>query len=326
MNSTVLDEVLIKAEAETNPQYGHKPSDRPLEEHIKKGIVNLDKPAGPTSQQVTSWVKNILKVKKAGHSGTLDPKVTGVFPIGIEDSTKIIHTVLPSRKEYVAFLRLHSEVKESKLQETLDYFQGELFQRPPLKSSVKRKLRKRTIYEIELIESEGQNILIRINCEAGTYIRKLCHDIGLVLGTGAHMQELRRTKAGPFDESSIVKLHDLKDTYEFYNENGDEKQLRNYIHPIESGVMHLRKIWLKDSAVSAICHGAMLNAPGVARLSNGIQKDDFVALMTLKDELVALARSHKKSDEIMEMNHGVVASLEAVIMAPNIYPKKWGKD
>ncbi len=323
MESEIAGEILIKGQCETDPRYGTEPENRPLDSYITNGVINLDKPSGPSSHQVSSWVKKILGVEKAGHSGTLDPAVTGVLPVAIENSTKILKTLLLATKEYVCLMSLHGDVSDEKLKEVLRYFHGKIYQKPPLKSAVKRRLRIKTIYYIDLIERDGRDVLFRVGCEAGTYIRKMCRDIGLVLGTGAHMQELRRTKAGPFDENSLVTLHDLKDAYEFYRDSGDESELRRYILPVESAVKHLKRIWINDGAVDALCHGADLNAPGICRMDSRIELSNIVAIFTLKNELVAIGSSLRSSSEIMDMRKGRVVDMERVIMPPSTYPRKW---
>lgn len=317
------NKVIVKSDDEPDPRYGCYPEKRSIEEYLKKGIINLDKPSGPTSHQVVHWVKEILKIDKAGHSGTLDPKTTGVLPVALEDSTKIIRVFFPFKKEYVTIMNLHKNVPEENLKEVLNYFQGRIIQRPPVKSSVKRQLRVRTVEYIKFLEKDEKSVLFIVGCESGTYIRKLCHDIGLILGVGAHMTELRRTKAGPFTEKSARTLHDIKDAYEFYIEDENEKYLREYILPIEVGVEHLKKVWAKDSAISAICHGADLNAPGISKFNSGIEVTELVAIMSLKNELVAIGTSLRTSDEIMEMDRGKVIDLERVIMKIGTYPKKW---
>lgn len=318
-------EILIKSEEEADPRYGCTPEERNIVEYIKNGIVNIDKPPGPTSHQAVSYVKEILHLNKAGHSGTLDPKVTGCLPTGLENSAKILRTLLPYGKEYVVVMKLHQDASKKRVKKLLKYFVGEIYQKPPLKSAVKRQLRKRNIYYIKFLEKDGKYVLFRVGCEAGTYIRKLCHDVGLILGVGAHMQELRRTKAGPFDETTLVKLHDLKDAYEFYRENGDEKYLRRLIHPMEFGVSHLKKIWVRDGAISAVCHGANLYAPGVSKLDAGIERDELIAIFSLKDELVAIGRALHNSDKIYETNSGAVVELNRVIMDTDVYPRMWKK-
>jgi H/ACA ribonucleoprotein complex subunit 4 len=316
--------ILVKeGEEKTDPQYGCPPDKRPIEEHIRKGIVNVDKPAGPTSHEVSAWVKCIFHIQKTGHSGTLDPNVTGVLPIGLEEGTKVLQALLLAGKEYVTLMKLHGDTTNSQIKKTFSLFHGEIYQRPPLKSAVKRELRTRHIYSIKYIEREGDYVLFTVDCEAGTYIRKLCHDAGLILGVGAHMQELRRVRAGPYREDTIVTLHDLRDAYEKYKESKDESELRRLVQPVESAVDHLPKIWVKDSAVSAVCHGAHLAAPGVVKLTADLRKNDMIALMTLKGELVALAKALGDAKWIINANKGEVAAPERVIMHQDTYPKKW---
>jgi H/ACA ribonucleoprotein complex subunit 4 len=319
-------EILVKAEATTDPAYGCEPEKRELAEYIKNGVINLDKPCGPTSHQATAWVRDILEQEKAGHSGTLDPKVTGVLPVTLGNATKIVQILLLSEKEYVCLMSLHDDVPKEKLINMLKYFQAKIFQTPPLKSAVKRELRIREIYKLEFIEKDKREAIYRVECEAGTYIRKLCHDIGLLLGTGAHMQELRRTKAGSFTEEGLVKLQDVKDAMEFYKENKDETYLRKTIQPVERAVKNTKKIWVKDSAISAVCHGANLNAPGISKLQGDINKKDMVAIMSLKNELVAIARAAADSQTLLKQEKGVAATLERVMMDPDTYPVKWNKN
>ncbi|MFQ6064935.1 MAG: RNA-guided pseudouridylation complex pseudouridine synthase subunit Cbf5, partial [Candidatus Bathyarchaeia archaeon] len=98
--------LLVKAEEETSPRYGFKPEERPVEEYIRFGVINLDKPPGPSSHEVTAWTKRLLDIQRAGHGGTLDPKVTGILPIALYDATKIIQALLQSGKEYICIMRL----------------------------------------------------------------------------------------------------------------------------------------------------------------------------------------------------------------------------
>ena len=324
MNSHNLDKVLVKEESETDPRFGCSPEDRSIKEHLRLGFVILDKPSGPTSHQVVSWVKDILGVGKAGHSGTLDPKVSGVLPIGLLDSTKLLRILLTSGKEYITLMHLHSDVAEDRVRETLQHLQGVLYQTPPLKSAVKIQLRKREIYDLEIFEVNGRDVLFRVDCEAGTYIRKLCHDAGLILGSGASMKELRRIRSGPFTEEDSVSLHDLKDAFEFYREGGDEKYVRSVVYPIEYGVSHLKTIWVNDNSIDAICHGAPVYAPGISKLESEIEVNELVAVLSLKCELVALGRSLYSSQDIIARDRGKILDLERVIMQEGVYPRKWG--
>ncbi len=317
-------ETLVKSEDVTDERSGKRPVDRPIQEYINKGVINLDKPAGPTSHEVTSWVKKIIGLERAGHSGTLDPNVTGLLPVMLGDATRVADALLTAGKEYVCLMKLHSEVQGKVIRNILGEFTGEIYQKPSLKSAVKRETRIRYIYYIELLEIEDKNVLFKVGCEAGTYIRKLCHDIGLALGTGAHMHELRRTKSGPFrEDETLVTLHDLKDAYIEWKENNSEGLLRKLILPMEFALSHLPRIVIRDSAVDAVCHGADLAAPGVLTFESGIKKGDLVAVFTQKGEAVSFGRTEMKSMEILKAATGIVATTERVLMEPGTYPKGW---
>ncbi|MGZ7208628.1 MAG: RNA-guided pseudouridylation complex pseudouridine synthase subunit Cbf5 [Methanobacterium sp.] len=318
-----MADLLIKSEGETDPSYGSFPEERSIENHINHGIVNLDKPSGPTSHEIDSWVKRILKVEKTGHGGTLDPKVTGVLPIGMDHATRVIQMLLGADKEYVCLMRLHVEVTEKKIRDILHEFQGKIFQTPPVKSAVRRELRVRKIYYADLLEIDGKDVLFKIGCEGGTYIRKYCHDVGEALGIGAHMAELRRTRSGPFSEDGLVTLQDLTDAYHIWKEEGNEKLLRDCISPMEAAVGHLPKIFIRDSAVDAICHGADLAAGGIISIEDSVQKGDTVAVMTLKGELVAAGKSLKTSKEILKANKDIMIDINKVFMEVGTYPKMW---
>ncbi len=319
-------EVLVRREGRADPTYGVLPNLRPLDLHIRLGCINLDKPPGPTSHEVVAWVKRIIEIESAGHSGTLDPKVTGILPTMLGDSTRVVETLLSAGKEYVCLMRIHATLPRKRILEVCSEFQGVIYQRPPLKSSVKRALRMREIYYLEILEIEGPSVLMRVGCEAGTYIRKLCHDIGLALGTGAHMEELRRTKSGPFrEDETLVTLHNLKDAKEIWKETGDETLLRRAIQPVETALRHMPSLVVSDGAVDAICHGAPLAAPGLLRLESDIKEGEKVVIYTLKGEAVAVAAAAMSSEDMMKSSSGIVAKTSRVVMAPGTYPRLWSK-
>lgn len=304
-------EIIVRKSTESTRDT--KPENRSIVEIIQYGIVNIDKPQGPTSHQVSDYVQKILGISKAGHSGTLDPNVTGVLPVALGRATRIVQTLLNAGKEYVALMHLHKEIEEIKIRNYMNSLVGKIKQLPPIKSSVKRVLRQREIYYIDILEIDGKDVLFRVGCEAGTYIRKLIHDMGVKLKTGAHMAELRRTKAGPFDESTLVTLHDLKDAYHFWKEEHDESHLRKIIQPVENAVRHLLKVWVFDSAVEPLCHGSDLKLPGISKFESGINKEDTVAVLTLKDELVCLGNALMASDELIA-EKGVAVKTNKVFM------------
>jgi len=315
--------ILVKAHDLSDQRYGCVPEDRSIEELLDRGGINLDKPYGPTSHEVASWVKRILKIRRAGHSGTLDPNVTGVLPIMLGSATKIVKTLLLAPKEYVCLMRLHHPVSEDRIGEVCAEFTGRIYQRPPVKSAVKRILRVRTVYYIRIEEIVGEDVLFTVGCEAGTYIRKLCHDIGIALGVGAHEAELRRTKAGPFDESDLVTLHDLCDAYATWKESGDETAMRSVIHPAERALTHLPHVTIRDRAVDAICHGASLAVPGLLTLSKGIMIGDTVAVYTRKGEAVSLGTARMSDEEMLRAKTGIAVRTSRVLMKTGTYPKGW---
>ncbi|MEE8402835.1 MAG: RNA-guided pseudouridylation complex pseudouridine synthase subunit Cbf5 [Candidatus Hydrothermarchaeaceae archaeon] len=321
--SEVKRKLVTKRKASTDPDFGKRPEERSPEEHIKYGVINLDKPAGPTSHEVVSWVKRMLGLKKAGQGGTLDPKVTGVLPITLEESTKIARTFLLAGKEYLCVMRLHDDMKRGRIERVLKELTCEIYQRPPVKSAVKRQLRTRTIYYMDLMEMDGRDVLFKVGCEAGTYIRKLCYDVGEILGCGAHMLELRRTKSGPFTGETTVTLHDVIDAYAFYKEDGTDKYLKEAILPVERAVEFLPEVILRDSAVDSLCHGADLAVPGISKLDTDINIGNLAALFTLKGELVGIGKAVMDTKTVLIEDSGIALNTKRIIMKPGTYPKMW---
>ena len=252
--------------------------------------------------------------------------MTGVLPIALEEATKVGQALLSAGKEYVCVMRLHSTLLEDKIKTVLDEFRGLIYQKPPLRSSVKRRLRTRKIYYLKFLEMDEKNVLLKVGCEAGTYIRKLVHDLGEALGCGAHMRELRRTRVGPLTENEgIVTLHELSYTVTLWRETGNPSIIRKIIYPMEKALELLPKIYIRDSAVGAICHGAHLTAPGVLSLESRIKPNSIIAVFTQKGEAVGLAKALATAEKILLMNHGIVAKTQRVLMPRDIYPKMWRK-
>ncbi len=301
---------------------GKAPEERTLAERLRFGVVNVDKPQGPSSHQVTAWVRGILGIQKAGHGGTLDPRVTGVLPVATSDAVRALDALHQGSKQYVGVMRLHGEVPKRKLEATLARFVGEILQTPPVRSAVKRESRTRTIYELEMLERRSRDILLRVRCQAGTYIRTLCVDIGDALGVGAHLQDLRRTHVGSFTEDDAVPLHALRDAYVAWREDEDAEPLTQVLLPGERLLDHLPKVLVKDTAVDSLCHGADLAVPGVLG-SQEFQKGDWLALMTSKGEGIALAAAAQSSDEVLRADSGLAAQVFRVLMEPGTYPRLW---
>ena len=269
------------------------------------------------------------RVEKTGHSGTLDPKVTGCLIVCIDRATRLVKSQQGAGKEYVCVIRMHDKLPggEAQFARALETLTGALFQRPPLISAVKRQLRIRTIHESKLYEFDNERQLgvFWVSCEAGTYIRTLCVHLGLLLGVGAHMQELRRVRSGAMDETKdLVTLHDVLDAQWLHDNNRDEAYLRKVIAPLESLLMSYKRIVVKDSSVNAICYGAKLMLPGLLRFEKGIEIHEEIVLMTTKGEAIALAYAQMSAVEMSSCDHGVVAKIKRVIMERDLYPRRWG--
>jgi H/ACA ribonucleoprotein complex subunit 4 len=319
-----LSQKVVKVDDDvTDEKYGHYPDKRPIKDLLDYGLIVLDKPAGPTSHEVVAWVRRMLNIEKAGHSGTLDPPATGLLPIGLGEGTKALGVLLFGQKEYYAIARLHATVNAETLRNVMEEFTGEIYQRPPQRSAVKREVRVRNVYEFELVEEQGRLVLMRILCEAGTYIRKIIYDLGEILGSGATMAELRRTKVSNLSEQGAARLHDLSDAFAIWKESGNDGKLREIVKPIETVLQTVKAVTIRDTAVDALCHGAQLAVPGVLSVPEGMKKGDFVAIYTLKREVVALAEALMSVQEITESSKGIAFSMKRIIMKPSTYPKAW---
>ncbi|KAI1138645.1 putative rRNA pseudouridine synthase [Hypoxylon sp. FL0543] len=323
------DKLLVRTGHFTPIPNGSSPLTRDLKSYISSGVINLDKPSNPSSHEVVAWVKRILRVEKTGHSGTLDPKVTGCLIVCIDRATRLVKSQQGAGKEYVAVIRLHDKLPggEAQFARALETLTGALFQRPPLISAVKRQLRIRTIHESRVIEFDNDRHLgiFWVSCEAGTYIRTLCVHMGLLLGVGAHMQELRRVRSGAMDETKdLVTLHDVLDAQWMMDNTRDESYLRKVIAPLETLLTSYKRIVVKDSTVNAICYGAKLMIPGLLRYEDGIEVHEEVVLMTTKGEAIALGIAMMSTVEMSSCDHGVVAKVKRCIMERDLYPRRWG--
>jgi len=311
----------------TPTQNGVLPLSRPIKDYIATGVLFLDKPANPSSHEVVAWIKKILNCQKTGHSGTLDPKTTGVLLVCIDRATRLVKSQQTAGKEYVSIFRLHSPVEEAKVRQTLPRLLGPQFQCPPVISAVKRQLRTRTIKTVTLLDYDQKNCLgiFHTACEAGTYVRTMCITLGLLLGVGAHMQELRRNKSGHHSEDDgLVTLHDVKDAKWELDANQDETALRRVIRPMECLLTNLKRLCMKDSAVNAICYGAQIMLSGVICYDKGIELNEQIVVMTTKGEAVCIAIAAMSTEEIDMATHGLVAKIKRVLMERDAYPRKWG--
>jgi tRNA pseudouridine55 synthase len=283
------------------------PDDRSLADRLAFGVVNLDKPPGPSAHQVAGWVRDLAGVERAAHAGTLDPKVTGCLPVLLGDATRLAPVFLEGRKEYVAVLELHGR-PPADLGDVVAEFEGEIYQKPPRKSAVARRLRTRRIHDLTALETRDRRVLLRIECASGTYVRKLCHDLGLALGTGAHMGDLRRTATAPFDDRDLVTMYDLADALAFA-EGGDEEPLREVVAPAERVLRDLPTVTIAPSAATQVAEGAPVYAPGVID-AEPAGTDALVACHTPDGSAVCLGRLVGDPDA----DEGTVVDLERVLV------------
>jgi len=229
-----------------------------------------------------------------------------------------------SGKEYICLMQVHCDYDFKELEQVMKKFVGVIYQKPPVRSSVKRRTRKRKVYDIKILDHEGKYVLLDISSDPGTYMRKICHDAGIILGCGAHMRELRRIKTGSFTEKNLVTLQELSEALYMWRNCKDESDLRKILLPEEFATCGMPKVVIDDNAVDAIAYGAMLAAPGIIAFQNFKEKDN-VAILTLKGEIVAIGEAAVDSMKLKDMKKGTVIRTKRVIMPRDIYPRSWKK-
>lgn len=296
-----------------------------VDARIEEGTFLLvDKPRGPSSHQVTAWVRDLLGVASAGHAGTLDPNVSGLLWVGVGPALKLLPLVLEFPKRYVAAVRLHAEAPARELARVLEEFTGPIYQTPPVRSAVKRERRVRTVHRLALVEREKPWLLLDIVADSGTYVRTLAVDLGEALGVGAHLEELRRTATGPFDEREAVGLTTVADAVAAHRD-GDTAPLHRLLHPMEEVWRHFPSVVLKDGAASAVAHGAGLASGGVLALPRPFERGDRVALVGRSGELVATGVAQHDSAAFPSVRHGWVVAETRVFVDPAHFPPAWGR-
>jgi len=321
-----FDKLNVRTNHYTPLPHGASPLKRDISEYVKSGYICLDKPANPSSHEVVAWIKRILRVDKTGHSGTLDPKVTGCLVVCIERATRLVKSQQSAGKEYVCIYKLHDSVEQKRIAQELERLKGALFQRPPLISAVKRQLRVRTVYESKLLEHDPEKNMgiFWVSVESGFYARTICVHLGLMLGCGGQMQELRRPRSGTSHEDDSCTMHDVLDAQWIYDNHNDEGYLRRVVRPLEALLTKHKRIIMKDSAVNAICYGAKILLPGVLRYEDGIEINEEIVIVTTKGEAICLGIAQMTTGTMASCDHGVVAKIKRVVMERDTYPRKWG--
>ncbi len=285
------------------------------------GILLIDKPRGPSSHQVAAWVREMTGVSQVGHTGTLDPQVSGVLVILLGKAVRLTSILHLDEKEYICLMRLQGDVSQQNLENIVKEFTGKIYQRPPRRSAVKRALRIREILELEILSREQRLVLLRVRCDSGTYIRSLCHHIGMALGVGAHMQELRRSRSADFSEDQIYTLHEVRDAIETIHEGGKEI-IEKMILPMDTSIRHLPKVIIKDSAAGAVCHGARLSPRGIVSVES-FQMEDIVAIYTEGEELIGVGEALMSASRVIPGEKGLAVAPRIIFPEKDTYPAIW---
>ena len=289
-----------------------------LTERLRCSFVIIDKPRGPSSHEVAAWARKILGVPKSGHSGTLDPNVSGVLLVGLGKATKLLPFLATKDKKYVCVMGTKLPQTDEQYRAMFAKFTGTITQTPPKESAVAKKPRKRKVYYIKPIQMRPTQALFEVHCEAGTYIRVLVSDFGRICG-GAEMLELRRIAVGGIPETSAMSLQDFSDAI-WAARRGEESALRRSLIPPQEA-LSLRKVVMRDPAVEAVCAGAPLYAPGLSSKDEGIEPGDAISLLTEKGEYVGVGRARLPSDEMGAHRQGVICTPETIVMERGRYPK-----
>ena len=305
--------------------HGIDPENLSIGQRLASGFILLDKPPGPTSHQIASWVRDLLGLERLGHGGTLDPFATGVLPLMAGKSMKLTKGILKTDKTYIAVLKFAQETKGEALNEVIDKLTGRIYNVPPEISAVKVQVRTRKIYSFELIESTSKQAIVKIACEAGTYIRTIARDMGLLLGYNVELKELRRENSGRFNLMDCVTLQEIADAVWLWKECDNSTALKKIIHPTEKLLLDKPYIIVKDSAASALCHGAPLLRPGLIEVSDKLSIGLEVAAFTSKNEVVGIVKMSKDFTEISNETSGEIGKPVMILMEQERYPPQWNK-
>tara|TARA_B110001452_G_scaffold5040_1_gene4681 strand:- start:1633 stop:2601 length:969 start_codon:yes stop_codon:yes gene_type:complete len=314
---------ILDAAASTNPAIGGIPDDRDVEERLASGFILLDKPAGPTSHQLASWARDLFGLERLGHGGTLDPFATGVLPLMAGKTMKLTKKILTHKKTYICVFRFASVPDEAQLKKVMKQLTGRVYNVPPEVSAVKVQVRTRKIFTFEKIEMKGNDMIARVYCEAGTYIRTMARDLGLFLDMKVQLKELRRENTGVFKLEDCITMQDLADAVWLWKEHNQPEALLRVIHPIEKLLLDLPTATVKDSAAAALAHGAPLLRPGLVNISAGVKSGKEVVIQTLKGEAVGIVSLTLGTDEIAAINEGEVARPSMVLLDEGLYPRRW---
>tara|TARA_B110000444_G_scaffold255724_1_gene290643 strand:- start:28385 stop:29353 length:969 start_codon:yes stop_codon:yes gene_type:complete len=314
---------ILEAEASTNPSIGGNPDERNVEERLASGFILLDKPAGPTSHQLASWARDLFGLERLGHGGTLDPFATGVLPLMAGKSMKLTKKILTHKKTYICVFRFAEDPDEEQLGKVMKQLTGRVYNVPPEVSAVKVQVRTRKIFVFEKLEMKGRDMIARVYCEAGTYIRTIARDMGLLLDMKVQLKELRRETTGVFKLEDCITMQELADAVWLWKERNQPEALLRVIHPIEKLLLDLPSATVKDSAAAALAHGAPLLRPGLVSIEADVKAGKQVVIQTLKGEAVGIVTLTLSTNEIATIDQGEVARPSMVLLDEGLYPRRW---
>jgi len=317
--------IVLEKDVETSANHGCRPSDRSIEQLFESGFILLDKAPGPSSHQVSAWARDMMGLEKLGHGGTLDPFATGVLPLLSGKAMRLTGRILTHDKSYLAILKLGRDVERDELEEKMSLLTGKVYNVPPEISAVKVQVRTRKISRFEILDIDDRSVLTHIECEAGTYVRTMARDLGLLLDTPVELKELRRPTSGEFSLKQSITMQQLADAYWLWKENDDPSAIGRILHPLEDMLNEVPRIVVKDGAAAALSHGAPLLRPGVVSIPEDLGVGSEVLLVTMKGEAVALANLVQPSKVIPDMTQGEVAKPNCVLMKEDTYPRSWKK-
>jgi len=321
-----MAQTIIDSNAITDPSHGAPFWHRSLEDRLDAGLILIDKPSGPTSHQIAAWAKDILGINHLAHGGTLDPFATGVLTLMTGRARRLTSQVLAHDKEYVGILKVGGDADMGGLRDAIHALRGEIYNVPPSESAVKVQVRTRRIRSFEVLDTVERLAAIRVACDAGTYVRTLARDLGLMINAPIKLVELRRTRSGRFTEDHCVPMEDLVDAVHLWKKMGDASAMLRLVSPIDVLMNGRSGLVIKDGAVAAVTHGAPLTRPGIQAIEGDFESDDEIVLWSMKGEVVALANATRGTAEIPGINVGEVAKPSLVILQTNVYPRQWRGD
>jgi H/ACA ribonucleoprotein complex subunit 4 len=283
------------------------------QDSLPDGLIILDKPPGHTSHEISAFVRKITGAKRAGHAGTLDPEVSGVLPVAVGRSTKLLRYIAGKDKTYVGIIKFRRIQTRGEIEKLFKKFTGELTQTPPKMSAVRKVPRKRTVYHLRLLEMGETNPRLAVfeaKVGAGTYIRTLCEDMGKESG-GARMEELRRIAVGGIKEGLAVTLEDLVDAVWLMKNRNDDSAVKKIMHPADEFI-DLPKAVIRDSAIDSVRSGAQIGVPAVASFDSSVKRGDHIKIYSESGRFVGVGIAQIPPEELSSLRKGIAIKLERV--------------